>query len=137
MTDLKDLIAKCERATGRDLRLDGMIHATLFPDDFEEGDAAYYATYPVVNRADLRYLNSVSPRYTASIDAATALCERKCPSLVIHMTRLADGSGNFQVTEAWTADNEIVDSFYPMDPKPAALAIVLATLKALEKDNAE
>jgi len=70
---LRSLAEQVEALGEGDPVIDGAIHALTHPEDFD-GDAAYYATCPRVNRADLNYLRDLGVRrYTASIDAAMSL----------------------------------------------------------------
>lgn len=74
------------------------------------------------------------PLYTDSLDAITALIERVLPDLVIKATKLGDGSGEWQIIEAWLADtgDEIVADLV-MPSRPPALAFCETLLLALQE----
>lgn len=116
---LEGLIERLETATGPDRELDGVIWRALMSN--------------VANRAELF---GPVPLLTTSIDAAFALCDRLCPDLVISMTKIGDGSGLIQITEAWRSStgDQVVDDMSPLDLLPGAIAILLALLHSL-KDN--
>lgn len=144
MTDIAGLIERVEAASGPSVASDGAIHAFLFPEDFDEGDAEHYANFPTVNRADLRYLASVAPRYTSSIDAALALVERKLPGY-----RWSVGATGIRAGTHPDGKPAYVDGFRagltkasPLRPLPIAahartapLALLLCLLRALSQQG--
>lgn len=138
-SNLAALLARVEAADGRDVALDGAVHRALFPGeralidpgDMRSGHPGVYGTI-----ADLSYLGDRDladylgvSAYTASLDAALALCERVLPEA------------------GWlcgvTADQYMAELFrtrfvsgvvprlgYAAAPTPA-LALIAAMLKAL------
>lgn len=126
MTDLKDLIAKCERATGGDRELDAAI-ATALDDWSEHWEAEDLHSEPKLFKD--------CDDYTSSIDAALALCERVLPGIwyVLAKGRLQASEPLFGCEMLFGSDEQIAIA----DGPTQALAIVIATLKALEKDSAE
>lgn len=109
MTDLPELLSRVEAATGPDRELDATIHVALCqpvcrPDDcnryrlphisMDEMDMCAPGTYWLVERSG-RSLHT-SPTYTASLDAAVALCERVLPECEWDVTGpklIMDGDG--------------------------------------------
>jgi len=141
MTCLTELIERVKAATGPDRELSRDVLTTVGGWAYEKRnrDAKLWMYGPQGHRKDTPGASLFgAPHVTSSIDAALALVERVCPDLVIHMTRLGDGSGQLQITEAWLAGigNQVVDNFSPLNPKPEALAILLTALLALQSQGA-
>lgn len=141
MADLKDLIARCERATGGDRELDVRLYAELLDDrDIIERETwiTGRSRQPPHDECALGRIDPGKvqrnftaafhapeiPAYTSSIDAALALCERVLPGWWWHVS-----STHCELHHPITRLKDRRAS-----AKTAPLAIILAALKALEKD---
>ena len=142
MRDLADLIARVETASGPDRELDCRIEAALVhAAQFLIVGPPTYATPRYFANPDLELdwigydLLETADNYTASIDAALALMERCLPGLVLVMRRLANGL--WQVDEAWiyNGPHDATDFDVDSSPRPGALAILLALLRALQSQE--
>lgn len=138
MTDLKELIAKCERATGGDRELDHWVQASLVCEHF-----GHYETPDAWVAAAVEF-RWATPRYTTSIDAALALLERVLPGWIVE-SMSQEAAGTIGALKAFGWCVEITDGSHAMNWKAGSpqgraptlpLAIILATLKALEKGSA-
>lgn len=145
MTDLTNLLGKLERATGADREIDEALMALAYTRDerhigAEEDSGPHGEWVRVKDRVWVdpktdKWVSTAALSFTASVDAALALVERLRPELVIKATKLGDGSGHWQITEAWFGDTEVVDDMAPMDPRPGALAILIALIKSLLEEQ--
>lgn len=145
MRDLADLIARVEGASGPDRELDADLHLAFGQAPNEHYNRPW--RHPILLSEEhrrpglLEYveISGVSARpapiYTASIDAALALMERCLPGLVLVMRRLANGL--WQVDEAWiyNGPHDATDFDVDSSPRPGALAILLALLRALQSQE--
>lgn len=127
--ELKELIERVKAATGPDRELDAFIGWHV------DGWASSICPEPQHVALMVSKNGLPVPTYTASVDAALILAERLCPDLVIKFTRIGDGSGMLQITEAWRSESgdQVVDDMSPLDPMPGAIAIILALLTALDQ----
>lgn len=114
MADLSELIERLEKAEGPSRILDYAIHE---------------ATNPAL-RAGVRFGNV--PAYTSSIDVAVSLAERTLPTLSKIQLQTYVG-GQFNHCEIETDDGD----FEAHNRPNAALALVLATLRALQSKGGE
>lgn len=86
----------------------------------------------ILSRDVSRYFGRVG-NVTASIDAVSALIDAVVPNLVIKAMKIGDGSGAWQIVEAWCDDIEIVSEWVPMEPRPGALAMLEVFLSAVDQ----
>lgn len=139
---LSDLLERVKSAGGPDRELDANIATAIGGYIYEkrgrDQKAWFYPTDGRHGRRQIHGSYDALERFTASVDAALALVERLCPDLVITFTRIGDGSGMLQITEAWLAESdiEVVDDMSPMEPMPGAFAILCALLTALQASPA-
>lgn len=126
MTDLAELLGRVKAATGPDRVIDRWLQLLLV----NEGRTGRFRSKEAWIEA-CRSQRWATEHFTRSIDAALALTDRVFPSLVINSVKLGDGSGNWQVREAWTDEAEVVSEWSPLEPRPGALAIVEVLLSAL------
>lgn len=134
---MEELIEKLERASGPDRELDARIHCLLFPD---------FAYARRIGRHKERFIELIEravinegenfgnwltecwpevPHYTGSLDAAMTLVQ---PNWHIEMLRFSDG---WYVT---VAPKSTADVKYNCTQKPAAIALVIASLKAMKTE---
>ncbi|AWC25409.1 hypothetical protein CO731_04904 [Aminobacter sp. MSH1] len=134
-----DLIARLEALTGPDRLSDANILWAVDPEAFksDEGDDAdhlkpsycYGRSGWTMNRADRAHLDRIPvPRLTASLDAAVALVERVLPGKTVLI-----GWGQTEQTVPWAR----VGPWSEPDATGAtpAIALLIATLKAMEQQN--
>ena len=98
MADLKDLLERVEKATGPDRELECRLFAAMPDMSMLEGvsidkiwagaDGAVY--YTQTDRRGTYFISGI-PNYTASIDAALALCERKLGKFMWAVGDMEDG----------------------------------------------
>jgi hypothetical protein len=139
MTDLSNLIERVEKASGPDREISRDILCLCGWSYEKRGrDIKLWMYGPNGERRDHPGVGLFdAPHVTKSTDAITALIEQKLPGLVVKATKLGDGSGHWQITEAWLSDtgDEVISDFAPMEPKPGALALCLAFLLALQSQE--
>lgn len=141
MRDLAQLIERVEKLTGPDREVDALIAALLEPHRFDAPGFTSKRPIPAFRYdpsegairfdgggiMDVRFF----PPVTASLDAAIALTERVLPGWAIIST-MRGGNGTFMVHEPDKVPfSEAARGDSGMAPRPAALALLLATLKAL------
>jgi hypothetical protein len=131
MRDLRALIERVEKLEGPCRDVDYEIGRALidsrWEDDFDD------LGNPVQVNLHFRDQQSIGDsRPTASLDAAIALCERVLPGCgwQVHSPRK-------NVADFSTAGLMVGDTFASGHAKTPAIALVLATLKALAEDGAE
>lgn len=132
MTDLKDLIARCKRATGGDREIDRAIDHHFSP---QPARAVEDVALPEGFGDDwMSRALDPTPLYTSSIEAALAICERVLPGASYFLGNdWQKGDGGPCACDISNGTAQPWSASAPTLP----LAIVLATLKALEKDSAE
>jgi hypothetical protein len=139
-SSLKELLERVEKAEGADREIDGAVYVALecIPNDGRKG-----ANGMTFNRQFAPHLRNEggklwpttihdAPYYTASLDAALALCERVLPGWewqVIYAPKHCDGAG---CSYAGVCD-EIGDPMHSvaLAGKRPALALLSAMLRAL------
>lgn len=135
MVELDDLIERVEKATGADRALDGAIYWHLLEENRTERELWWvelqFQTGAV--NGDWR-----AP-YTASLDAALALVERKLPGCVwgISRFRRAHGAIVYHV-ELFNIDGDAphaADDHFRAEGITPALAVILALLRALKSSE--
>jgi hypothetical protein len=139
MSDLPALLERVKAAKGPDRELDVMLADVLDvePDPplsctFRQYVRLHSSPAKVAENANSHHniLNTALPRYTASIDAALALVERKLPG-----TMRAVGSmefGPFCRLVVPNDDGGFIDGYHEvLDAKTEPLAIIAALLTAL------
>lgn len=123
MTAISDLLERIEKATGADEMLDSELEWTL-------GEwtnlGGWWRQHKVTGEREMYSYRSL-PSYTASIDAALALVERKLPK-DFHFIELSIQ----QRTHCEIHDQRVFDALATSDAPTAPLAILAALLKALE-----
>ena len=116
MSELEELLGKCERATGSDRAIDGLLYQ--LSDDITKRCWPYWDSF---QREEL------TPRYTASVDAALALVERMVPDTPIF---LADDKSEDDLPCSCDLSNGTVEP-WKASAKTLPLAILAALLRAL------
>lgn len=120
-TDLADLLARVEAATGPDREIDGLLYCME--------DEVIQRCWPHWGREQRENL---TPRYTASLDAALALVERVLPGSTVDIGSDDNETGRFYYGVVWpegrSAGSE-TNSRHSM-----ALALVASLLRALSTD---
>lgn len=120
--ELEGLLARVEGAAGPDRELDKALWYKLIFD-------------PALDRQDDSYLKLVGsplPWFTASLDAALALVERRLPTFTTDLTIYRTNAGEFKphsLARLFCPYGEI--SEYRGDAKTPALALLAALLRAL------
>ena len=121
--DIASLLERVKAATGSSRELDRLItEITGYPNVYRNEDGSIPFTATVAN-------------FTGSVDAALALVERLAPTLVMKPTILGDGTGHWQMTEAWCGDIDVVDEWNPWEPMSPPLAILAALLTSLKENH--
>jgi len=136
MGDLRELIERLEKADGPALVLDGMIWCAVNGYEFVQWDGAGCVYRKVDGPEWDRGIKHISARevrpYSASLDAAIALCERVLPgwSLNLEFTNgIADDV--YLLGPEHRYDRPDQCSSPPVAGKPICIALLLATLRAL------
>jgi hypothetical protein len=141
---LKSLLARVEGATGADRELDGDLWWTLDHGRAERVFSTgalglprrYPATLPIPGGLGRAGVQAMAPEFTASLDAALALCERVLPGCGIDIG-LYPAEPPGRPTPLAEATMRACDSGHPfVAVRPcfaptAALALLAALLKAL------
>lgn len=142
-TDLQDLLGRVEAATGADRELDRAIWwpVSCLPSGLymEGDDGARYADVCVglSDTPDWRHLGLYddAPFYTASLDAALALCERVLPGWTWDIGSECRFDGVMIYTAiVWSADCKRDSG--EQTAKTPALALLAAMLKAMVASTA-
>jgi len=125
MTDLSSLIARLEKAEGPSYSLEVEIaHITGFWPD----ERIYRVTRNDDGHLQVWFTEGPSlplpPPVTGSIDAAVSLAERVLPSHQINVTKFTSTVAQASIGNGWLA---------AANHKTPALALVLATLRALQQ----
>lgn len=139
---LERLIERVKVATEYDAELEAAIWLAVVPGASRRNVMANFAGEDSIWEYHDPERNTYArfiPSIMRSTDAALALVERLCPDLVIVFTRIGDGSGMLQITEAWRSESggRVVDAMSPLDPMPGPLAILAALLQALKETSNE
>jgi len=148
MGDLTKLIARVEALTGPDRLTDANILWAVNPEAFESdaGDDnehlkpsyCYARGLWTLNRADLMHLDSIPvPRLTASIDAAVMLTERMLPGSGASIWYSSDGKSNVSVGQVGFDWGPHLTPLGSAEGPTPAIALILATLKALAAKEVE
>ncbi len=135
-SDMVELLARIEAATGPDRELDGDLHNVLFGTAYvrSAGSVSGFMTSETDNG------NPYVERYTASIDAALALVERMLPGYrwgvsAVGIKRGTHPDGKAAYVDGFRAHVTESSPLRPMpstaDAPTAPLAILAALLKAL------
>lgn len=120
MSSLTDLLSRVEEATGADRKLDWRLADFAGHEAFDR-DSALWPPFGVGSKVE-----RAIPTYTASLDAALALCERVLPGWWWAVGRYGpDGLVSANVSRDGKKHGADV-----MAPTPA-LALISATLRAL------
>ena len=125
MSALKELLERVEKAEGPDRELDGAIADALglAPDNLTRVSATYYEYTPDPDKGWWE-----AGRYTASIDAAVALVEKKLPGCALAIGTMKFIQPGVPWATIWTTGG---DPKWNADAKTPALALIAALLKAL------
>ncbi len=121
MSTIDELIERVEKATGPDRGIDAAMFRVDQPDLARSSPWPQFTIDQDEGRDDFKAI----PRYTASIDAALALMERKLPGWRISMDQMEDG---------WDTDLSEPGNrsgVFNATRKTLPLAIILALLIAL------
>ncbi|MGX5719875.1 hypothetical protein [Shinella zoogloeoides] len=135
MADLSSLIARLEKAEGPDRELDRDIALTVDGFVYEKRgkDAKpwfYHSTIGGRRQLISPYNSERLPAYTSSIDAAVSLAERVLPGRSVMM-----GWRQSSETKPWARVGHWTDP--DATGATPAIALVLATLRALDQKNGE
>ncbi|WEX10345.1 hypothetical protein [Chelativorans sp. AA-79] len=136
MGDLRELIEKLEKAAGPELVLDGMIWCAVNGYEFVQWDGAGCVYRKVDGSSWDRGIKHISAHevrpYSASLDAAIALCERVLPGWSWECR--VSGTGDKGQATVWNPRKAPGhnDEKRATNCATAAIALVLATLRALE-----
>lgn len=139
MTDLADLIARVEGASGRDRDIDADLwwlfgHQTAlvcFNNASMGLPRQLPATLPIPAGLGRAAVRSFAEPFTASLDAALALVERVLPEWEFSLSTARHRKG-WSVT-TWQADDKYSGRLF--DHKTAPLAILSALLKAVQAQS--
>jgi hypothetical protein len=147
MTDLESLLARVEAAEGPDREIDALICAALhvLPAGevcppvaadtavewraFEDGWVRLYATNGHVR--DQHFLGRHADPFTASLDAALALCERVLPGADVSLFTLRSKRPEARVVTDYDEATDEIYVWEDADGATPALALLAALLKAL------
>ncbi len=117
MSNLKDLIARVEKATGPDPQLDLHVHQFLQED----------------------WMHGTMPFYTSSLDAVVALVEMELPDWRWHVAKRGYDNGAYQDGKAGAWLDSPFSSGFGMNAKAfaptPALALLLVFLRAKESQS--
>lgn len=136
MTAIANLIERLEKAEGASLELDGMIWCAANGYEFVMWDGAGCVyrdpNAPNWNRGIQHADASTVRPYSASLDAAVALAERKLPGWRI-LTEHGDNYSIVQFKRGWGARTEVIGvATAERADDELCLCLCTATLKALE-----
>ncbi|WP_421591151.1 hypothetical protein [Shinella sp. M27] len=141
--DLSALIEKLEKAEGPDRELDEAIWLAVIPGASRKNLLADHPDekplweYHDVER-NLCFRGGIIPSYTSSIDAAVSLAERVLPGWVVdHIGQ--DYAGDIPVLRGlgWCVELMNGEHHVVGQSKSLAIALVLATLRALQSKGGE
>ncbi|MDP9590634.1 UNVERIFIED_ORG: hypothetical protein J2W19_003198 [Shinella zoogloeoides] len=119
MSDLSSLIARLEKAEGPDRELDARICWALCLEPWAGTEEILLSHFSAGSRIDRE-----TPAFTSSIDAAVSLAERVLPGHQVNVTRFTSTMARASIGNRWLAAE---------NHKTPALALVLATLRALDQ----
>ena len=129
MSDLSSLIARLEAAEGPDRELDCHLWVAAQGGDarmnYVESESKCFVWERGLDGMWIRGVVNFRavPSYTSSIDAAVSLAERVLPGNQVNVTKFTSTVARASIGNGWIAAST---------HKTPALALVLATVKALE-----
>lgn len=132
MADLRELLKRVEAAHGPDRELDFAIHAMLVDPPPAPSRASDVRLPDGFGKDVMSMAMDPRPRYTASIDAALALIERKFDGSAkypVEMILTSAGNKGPWRCAIWVGADD-TDGIYRAAPT-APLAVLAATIKAL------
>lgn len=143
MARLTELIKQLEKLDGPDRRHDGAVHNAIFGTEYGRNGVSVTGFSP--SAAD--YGTPVVPAYTASLDAAIALCEWVLPgwswTILANKPIIGDRYGNVVAEGPFTAFVNNA-AFRPEEPdieheaksaSSSSIALVIAILRALAEQE--